>query len=245
MWEPPCAEVQPPPGDAPLVLVAPSTAQDPEHRLLQAVLAGLARRGRARAGDVEPAPAARPGARPRQHPARGVALLRPDDAPVRAGHLPRRSRHAGSCPGVLVPGSGRAARRRHGRERRPAGLGGRRRPAPLAAAHARHPAPGRAAGAGAPESGRAGGATGRVDGPAIPLRREPPTSSRRSPRADRTRSPGTLRLARNRSPRTLRLARTRSPRTPALTQNSPSLGAFGALCRLGQPSSSHVRRVAD
>ena len=43
MWEPPCAEVQPPPGDAPLVLVAPSTAQDPEHRLLQAVLAGLGR----------------------------------------------------------------------------------------------------------------------------------------------------------------------------------------------------------
>lgn len=35
-------EVEPPPGDAPLVLVAPSTAQDPEHRLLRAALAGLA-----------------------------------------------------------------------------------------------------------------------------------------------------------------------------------------------------------
>jgi UDP:flavonoid glycosyltransferase YjiC (YdhE family) len=43
MWEPPFDEVQPPPGDAPLVLVAPSTAQDPEHRLLRAALAGLAR----------------------------------------------------------------------------------------------------------------------------------------------------------------------------------------------------------
>jgi UDP:flavonoid glycosyltransferase YjiC (YdhE family) len=34
--------VEPPPGDGPLVLVAPSTAQDPEHRLLRAALAGLA-----------------------------------------------------------------------------------------------------------------------------------------------------------------------------------------------------------
>lgn len=42
MWEPPSQEVQPPPGDAPLVLVAPSTAQDPEHRLLRAALRGLA-----------------------------------------------------------------------------------------------------------------------------------------------------------------------------------------------------------
>jgi UDP:flavonoid glycosyltransferase YjiC (YdhE family) len=42
MWEPPTAEVELPPGDAPLVLVAPSTAQDAEHRLLEAALAGLA-----------------------------------------------------------------------------------------------------------------------------------------------------------------------------------------------------------
>jgi len=42
VWEPPAAEVEPPPGDAPLVLVAPSTAQDPAHRLLRAALAGLA-----------------------------------------------------------------------------------------------------------------------------------------------------------------------------------------------------------
>ena len=43
MWEPPFGPVEPPPGDAPLVLVAPSTAQDPEHRLLRAALAGLTR----------------------------------------------------------------------------------------------------------------------------------------------------------------------------------------------------------
>jgi MGT family glycosyltransferase len=42
MWEPPFEDVEPPPGDAPLVLVAPSTAQDPDHRLLRAALAGLA-----------------------------------------------------------------------------------------------------------------------------------------------------------------------------------------------------------
>jgi MGT family glycosyltransferase len=42
MWEPPAGEVELPPGDQPLVLVAPSTAQDSEHRLLRAALRGLA-----------------------------------------------------------------------------------------------------------------------------------------------------------------------------------------------------------
>src|SRR5437764_3304402 len=42
MWEPPYHDVEPPPGDGPLVLIAPSTAQDPEHRLLRAALRGLA-----------------------------------------------------------------------------------------------------------------------------------------------------------------------------------------------------------
>jgi MGT family glycosyltransferase len=41
MWEPPFGPGQAPPGQAPLVLVAPSTAQDPEHRLLRAALEGL------------------------------------------------------------------------------------------------------------------------------------------------------------------------------------------------------------
>ncbi|MDX6698331.1 MAG: hypothetical protein QOE65_1728 [Solirubrobacteraceae bacterium] len=43
MWEPPFGEVELPPGEAPLVLVAPSTSQDPEQRLLRAALRGLAR----------------------------------------------------------------------------------------------------------------------------------------------------------------------------------------------------------
>jgi UDP:flavonoid glycosyltransferase YjiC (YdhE family) len=42
LWEPPGDHVPPPPGDGPVVLVAPSTAQDPEHRMLRAALAGLA-----------------------------------------------------------------------------------------------------------------------------------------------------------------------------------------------------------
>jgi UDP:flavonoid glycosyltransferase YjiC (YdhE family) len=43
LWEPPYHDVEPPPGSDPLVLVAPSTAQDPEHRLLRASLEGLGR----------------------------------------------------------------------------------------------------------------------------------------------------------------------------------------------------------
>jgi UDP:flavonoid glycosyltransferase YjiC (YdhE family) len=42
MWEPPAADVELPPGEEPLVLIAPSTAQDSEHRLLTAALRGLA-----------------------------------------------------------------------------------------------------------------------------------------------------------------------------------------------------------
>jgi UDP:flavonoid glycosyltransferase YjiC (YdhE family) len=43
LWEPPGERVEPPPGAGPVVLIAPSTAQDNEHRLLRAALAGLAR----------------------------------------------------------------------------------------------------------------------------------------------------------------------------------------------------------
>jgi UDP:flavonoid glycosyltransferase YjiC (YdhE family) len=42
LWEPPYHETVPPPGHDPLVLVAPSTAHDPDHRLLGAALDGLA-----------------------------------------------------------------------------------------------------------------------------------------------------------------------------------------------------------
>lgn len=42
LWEQAFGEVEEPPGDAPLVLVAPSTSQDPSHRMLRAALEGLA-----------------------------------------------------------------------------------------------------------------------------------------------------------------------------------------------------------
>jgi UDP:flavonoid glycosyltransferase YjiC (YdhE family) len=42
LWEPPGDRIPPPPGDGPVVMIAPSTAQDPEHALLRAALAGLA-----------------------------------------------------------------------------------------------------------------------------------------------------------------------------------------------------------
>jgi UDP:flavonoid glycosyltransferase YjiC (YdhE family) len=42
LWEPPGPPVAPPPGEDPVVLVAPSTSQDPERTLLRAALAGLA-----------------------------------------------------------------------------------------------------------------------------------------------------------------------------------------------------------
>jgi UDP:flavonoid glycosyltransferase YjiC (YdhE family) len=42
LWERPADPVEPPPGDAPLVLIAPSTSQDPEGRMIAAALAGLA-----------------------------------------------------------------------------------------------------------------------------------------------------------------------------------------------------------
>jgi UDP:flavonoid glycosyltransferase YjiC (YdhE family) len=42
LWEPPYDDVEPPPGEDPLVLIAPSTAHDPDGRLLGAALDGLA-----------------------------------------------------------------------------------------------------------------------------------------------------------------------------------------------------------
>ena len=42
LWEPPFGEVELPEGDDPLVLVAPSTSQDPDQTLLRAAMAGLA-----------------------------------------------------------------------------------------------------------------------------------------------------------------------------------------------------------
>jgi UDP:flavonoid glycosyltransferase YjiC (YdhE family) len=53
-WEAPYPEVPLPGGEEPLVLVAPSTAQDPSHRLLRAALAGLTGAAGRRAGGAAP-----------------------------------------------------------------------------------------------------------------------------------------------------------------------------------------------
>jgi UDP:flavonoid glycosyltransferase YjiC (YdhE family) len=42
IWEPDSPEIPPPPGEDPLVLIAPSTSQDPSQRLVRAALEGLA-----------------------------------------------------------------------------------------------------------------------------------------------------------------------------------------------------------
>ncbi len=60
-WEPPARAVESPPGRAPLVLVAPSTSQDPELELVGAALRGLARSPvRVLATSNRPLPAAPP-----------------------------------------------------------------------------------------------------------------------------------------------------------------------------------------
>ena len=59
MWEPPTDDVDLPPGEGPLVLVAPSTAQDPDQRLLARRPARPRRSARAGARHLQPPPPAR------------------------------------------------------------------------------------------------------------------------------------------------------------------------------------------
>ena len=111
LWEPPGERVDPPPGDGPVVLVAPSTAQDPEHRLLRAALAGLAGervRVIATFNGREPDPAGR---RPGERRAGAVAVVLADDAGVRPGGGARRPRDVDArarrgCPVVVCPAGG-------------------------------------------------------------------------------------------------------------------------------------------
>ena len=112
LWEPPGRRGRPPPGDEPLVLVAPSTSQDPAHTLLRAALDGLARRAGAGARDCERA--AEPERRSRCPPTRVLVqwLSYARTMPrLRPGGLPRRARDAGAGAGARLPGGGRARRR--------------------------------------------------------------------------------------------------------------------------------------
>lgn len=111
LWEPSAAEAALPTGDRPLVLVAPSTAQDPEQRMLRAALSGLAR------SDVRLLAVA--GRRPLTRPVRGSPEARVVNWLSYSSTMPRASlvlTHAGhgtlaralmsGAPVVAVPHSG-------------------------------------------------------------------------------------------------------------------------------------------
>ena len=149
-----------PPGDAPLVLVAPSTSQDPEHRLLRAALAGLA--------DVPVRVLAAWNRRPLGEPVdvrRNARLVEwvsysRDDAAVRRRGLPRRPRHGRPRAGLRLRRRRRARGRRHERERGAHRLGRRRRARPAAPVRTARGAPGGRARAGRAASARARGRAG-------------------------------------------------------------------------------------
>jgi MGT family glycosyltransferase len=111
IWEPPFGDVAPPPGDDPLVLVAPSTSQDPGHRLLEAALLGLAREP----VRVLAATNREPLARPRSAPANaklvdwisyGRAMPRADLVVTHAGHGTLARALESGCPVLAVPHAG-------------------------------------------------------------------------------------------------------------------------------------------
>jgi len=111
LWEPPAADVEPPPGEEPLILIAPSTAQDPEHRLLRAALAGLAREP----VRVLAAWNRRPITRPLPVPANARlvewvsyarTMPRCDLVVCHAGHGTLARALASGCPVLTVPAAG-------------------------------------------------------------------------------------------------------------------------------------------
>ena len=131
LWEPPGERVAPPPGDGPVVLVAPSTSQDLDGRMLRAALDGVA------AEDVRVI-AVWGGRRPSWLDGYAVpanAVLVPwlsyaktmpacDVVVTHGGHGTLARALVSRLRGRRLPGG-----RRHGRERRPRGPGGRRRAA--------------------------------------------------------------------------------------------------------------------
>ena len=170
LWEQPYGEVEPPPGDAPLVLVAPSTSQDPSSGCCGRRWGGW----RARTCGCSPRRTA--GRRPRRVDVPANARLvdwvsyaqtmpRCDVVVCHGGHGTVARALASGCAVVVVPGG-----RRHERERRAGGLGGRRR-APAAAAL--RPRAGAARGASARWPSR-GCARGRASSPPGRRSHEPP-----------------------------------------------------------------------
>jgi MGT family glycosyltransferase len=111
IWEPPFGDVDPPPGDEPLVLVAPSTAQDAEHALLRAALLGLAREPVRVLAATNRKPIARPvtvpdNARVVEWISYGRSMPRADLVITHAGHGTLARALESGCPVLAVPHSG-------------------------------------------------------------------------------------------------------------------------------------------
>jgi UDP:flavonoid glycosyltransferase YjiC (YdhE family) len=111
LWEPEAGDVEPPAGDAPLVLVAPSTSQDQSLRLLRASLEGLAGlpvRTLATAvppGADPPLPSP-PGARLVEWVSYARTMPRCDVVVCHAGHGTVARALASGCVVVAVPAGG-------------------------------------------------------------------------------------------------------------------------------------------
>jgi len=116
VWEPPADPVEPPPGDGPLVLVAPSTSQDPDGALLRAALRGLAdapvrvlaatnrttEEAAARIGPLDPPP----NARVVPWVSYGQTMPLADVVVCHAGHGTLLRALAAGTPVVAVPAAG-------------------------------------------------------------------------------------------------------------------------------------------
>ena len=118
-FELPYPDIELPEGDEPLVLVAPSTAQDPELRLVQTALEALADEPvRVVATTNRLGPGARAGGAG-ERGGRRLALLLAGDAARGAGGLPRRARDGGArawrrafpCCAARTSGTWRRTRR--------------------------------------------------------------------------------------------------------------------------------------
>ena len=109
IWQPPGGESEWPPGRGPRVLVAPSTAQDPDQRLLRAALTGLAalpvRVLAVRRPGGPPLPAA-PNARLVAWVSYEQAMPRADLVVCHAGHGTLATALAAGTPVVTVPAAG-------------------------------------------------------------------------------------------------------------------------------------------
>jgi MGT family glycosyltransferase len=111
IWEPPFGEVRDPPGENPIVLIAPSTAQDPEHVLLRASLLGLAREPVRVLAATNRKPIATPVTVPPnallvEWLSYGRTMPRCDLVVTHAGHGTVARALASGCPVLAVPHSG-------------------------------------------------------------------------------------------------------------------------------------------